>query len=390
MFSIPSWAGEFPFSKNGADATIASNTTIADAAGFKKYGTLTINSGITLRVARTPFILFVNELVFGDTASTLSADGPDGAASDDTYWDNFSRGGLAGVTQRAQGGAGGGLLIIYAGRISGAAGVISANGGAGYGAGIVDAASSEAGGHGAFSVHDSGAESEKWAGILEGGSRAEGNLNPLVRLLAHGGGSVDTVYGTGGGNGGSTTGEGGGGSGIGGGGGAGSGSAVGGSATSVSPAGILTLVSHGCFGGGGGAAVTSNAFAIWNSGSGGGGGGLLVVTGDAAVTPDLQANGGTKAGDLGFDGGDGVTHLVEIDPGYTFLGKSTGGSSTTVVLPSHASSVDDFYNSLAAEIVGGTGAGQRQRITDYDGSTKTATVAGWGTAPDSTSVVQLT
>ena len=55
-------------------------------------------------------------------------------------------------------------------------------------------------------------------------------------------------------------------------------------------------------------------------------------------------------------------------------------SSTTIVLQSDASSVDDFYNSNTISIVRKTGStaaiGEQYTITDYVGSTRTATLSG--------------
>lgn len=66
---------------------------------------------------------------------------------------------------------------------------------------------------------------------------------------------------------------------------------------------------------------------------------------------------------------------------------SATGSSTTILLRSAASSVNDFYNGADIEIVRGTGAGQVRTIVDYVGSSVTATVdRAWVTEPDTTSV----
>ena len=67
-------------------------------------------------------------------------------------------------------------------------------------------------------------------------------------------------------------------------------------------------------------------------------------------------------------------------------GTAQAGASTTITLDASASAVDDFYNNQAIFIVSGTGVGQGRFISDYDGTTKVATVATWGTNPDNTSV----
>jgi hypothetical protein len=60
-------------------------------------------------------------------------------------------------------------------------------------------------------------------------------------------------------------------------------------------------------------------------------------------------------------------------------------TNTSVTLYSDAETDDDYYNGLIIGIIEGTGAGQMRTITDYDGTTKTATVDAWGTNPDATS-----
>ena len=49
-------------------------------------------------------------------------------------------------------------------------------------------------------------------------------------------------------------------------------------------------------------------------------------------------------------------------------------SSTEVILQSSASAVDDYYNGLIINIIDGTGVGEYRTITDYIGSTRTATL----------------
>lgn len=67
-----------------------------------------------------------------------------------------------------------------------------------------------------------------------------------------------------------------------------------------------------------------------------------------------------------------------------------GGTTTTIVLASGASAVDDFYTGMTVSITGGTGNGQQGEIISYDGTTKTATIAApWTTAPDATSTYSI-
>jgi hypothetical protein len=66
------------------------------------------------------------------------------------------------------------------------------------------------------------------------------------------------------------------------------------------------------------------------------------------------------------------------------------GASTTITLAAGASASDDIYNDWAIEITSGTGSGQYRTITDYNGTTKVATVlSAWDTNPDATSVYRI-
>ena len=68
----------------------------------------------------------------------------------------------------------------------------------------------------------------------------------------------------------------------------------------------------------------------------------------------------------------------------------TGSTSTTIKLATGASSTDDAYNGMYVTLTGGTGDGQERLITDYEGSTRIATVdAAWTTTPDNTSTYSL-
>lgn len=75
----------------------------------------------------------------------------------------------------------------------------------------------------------------------------------------------------------------------------------------------------------------------------------------------------------------------------TFVPQESGafqaGSSTpgTLVLATHSSTVDDYYNGWWVRITSGSGSGQVRRIKDYVGSTKTATL--YLTADNTTSPV---
>lgn len=74
---------------------------------------------------------------------------------------------------------------------------------------------------------------------------------------------------------------------------------------------------------------------------------------------------------------------------YAHRGDVVSATSTTVVLTSAASAVDDAYNGMEVYITAGIGAGQRRSITDYDGESRTATVAAWAVTPDSTATCEI-
>ncbi|MDP3940628.1 MAG: hypothetical protein Q8R92_21145 [Deltaproteobacteria bacterium] len=66
------------------------------------------------------------------------------------------------------------------------------------------------------------------------------------------------------------------------------------------------------------------------------------------------------------------------------------GGAATITLAAGASAADDNYNTWAIAITGGTGAGQQRTISDYNGTTKVATVdRAWDTQPDATSTYAL-
>ena len=68
-------------------------------------------------------------------------------------------------------------------------------------------------------------------------------------------------------------------------------------------------------------------------------------------------------------------------------GTAAGGAAGTLTLDGSASAVDDFYNGCLVFLSGGTGVGQARLISDYNGTTKVATVhPDWETTPDNTAV----
>jgi hypothetical protein len=70
-------------------------------------------------------------------------------------------------------------------------------------------------------------------------------------------------------------------------------------------------------------------------------------------------------------------------------GIAQAGGNTTIQLATDASDQDDYYNGSFVYIVAGTGSGQTRVITDYTGSSTTATVATWSVNPDSTSLYEV-
>lgn len=71
-------------------------------------------------------------------------------------------------------------------------------------------------------------------------------------------------------------------------------------------------------------------------------------------------------------------------------GTAQSGTSTSITLRSGANANNEFYKYALIWIVSGTGASQMRFITEYDGTSKTATVdAAWVTTPDNTSVYQI-
>lgn len=85
------------------------------------------------------------------------------------------------------------------------------------------------------------------------------------------------------------------------------------------------------------------------------------------------------------------TKAVSLNPGSSAnSGTAQAGSGTTITLAAGASATDDIYNAYTITITSGTGTGEVRTITDYNGTTKVATVATWGTNPDSTSIYTVT
>ena len=93
----------------------------------------------------------------------------------------------------------------------------------------------------------------------------------------------------------------------------------------------------------------------------------------------------------------GVVSLIGIprfEAEQTIVIRETGtaqaGASSTITLQAGASSDFDIFNGSKIYIISGTGAGQTREISDYNGTTKVATVAvNWGVNPDNTSIYRI-
>lgn len=80
---------------------------------------------------------------------------------------------------------------------------------------------------------------------------------------------------------------------------------------------------------------------------------------------------------------------ISTRTGVITTGTAQAGSGTTIQLASALSFGNDILNGAIVRITGGTGVGQARFITDYVGSTDTATVATWVTNPDNTSTYEI-
>lgn len=77
-------------------------------------------------------------------------------------------------------------------------------------------------------------------------------------------------------------------------------------------------------------------------------------------------------------------------PSTADTGTAQAGAASTITLAAGASASDDFYNNQIIELTGGTGSGQFNKITDYVGASKLATVENaWTTTPDATTTYSI-
>jgi hypothetical protein len=90
-------------------------------------------------------------------------------------------------------------------------------------------------------------------------------------------------------------------------------------------------------------------------------------------------------GDASWGGGGGGGGMTP-----TYSATALAGTMTTISFPVAASAVDNFYRGQIIELTGGTGAGQCNRITIYDGSLRRCLLSSpWVVAPDSTTTFNL-
>ena len=122
---------------------------------------------------------------------------------------------------------------------------------------------------------------------------------------------------------------------------------------------------------------------------------LKYVTTDWIPIKYLASDDGNLQWDVQQNAVDGALEHIDVTAGGTgYVNTNTGtaqsgSTSTTIILASTASATDDIYNNMTVYISSGTGSGQIKTITDYVGSTKTATVSTWTTNPDTTSVYEV-
>ncbi|WP_158302214.1 right-handed parallel beta-helix repeat-containing protein [Paenibacillus mesophilus] len=71
---------------------------------------------------------------------------------------------------------------------------------------------------------------------------------------------------------------------------------------------------------------------------------------------------------------------------FKYAGVAKGGTTTSIVLDNNASATSGEYNTMTVYLVGGTGTGQKRKISSYDGTTHTAVCTpAWTVAPDASS-----
>jgi hypothetical protein len=90
----------------------------------------------------------------------------------------------------------------------------------------------------------------------------------------------------------------------------------------------------------------------------------------------------------------GALDHISVSNGGTLYKSTTGtaqaGTGSNITLAATASPIPDYYNNMTVFISSGVGSGQIKTVTDYDGTTKEATIdSAWTTIPDNTSVYEV-
>lgn len=122
----------------------------------------------------------------------------------------------------------------------------------------------------------------------------------------------------------------------------------------------------------------------------------------ASGDPDGEVTNGTGTFEITIAESD-VTNFEVLDPDLDYLsyvdlddqpadidGTVVSATASTAILDSSAPSASDNLNGRELKIVGGTGIDQTRRISEYRGTTRTATLSSdWSTNPDSTSTYKV-
>lgn len=135
----------------------------------------------------------------------------------------------------------------------------------------------------------------------------------------------------------------------------------------------------------------SGGISVKEMGSASTGTDFMSLEGDGQLIVDSTCEDGEIAVRGNFRLRDESNGAVELNPTIPNIdqlhsGRAQSGTANTIILEaSSASSVDGFYDPGKIILIAGTGAGQSRSITDYNGTTKVASVQkDWRVAPDST------
>ena len=118
---------------------------------------------------------------------------------------------------------------------------------------------------------------------------------------------------------------------------------------------------------------------------------LIAGTGAGQSRAIIDYNGTTKVAVIDKDWrtnpDTSTSYVVQSTSGQIHVneGQAQAGAASTITLNTAASATDDIYIGQTIFLMGGTGQDQSRIITDYNGTTKVATVhKAWDTNPDST------